>query len=73
METDEERVLFCSALHKVNHMVVRPVFKQKSAEAARAKRTEGNEAFQRKRYKQAMMLYTVAIMKAPSSGDLFSG
>ena len=64
LETDEERVMFCSLLNKVDHMVVRPVFKQKNAEQANAKRTEGNEAFQKKRYKQAAMLYTMSAMKA---------
>ena len=37
---------------QVDHFVVQPVFKKKNAELARAKRTEGNEAFQKKRYKQ---------------------
>ena len=64
LETDEERVMFCSLLNKVDHMVVRPVFKQKNSELANSKRTEGNEAFQKKRYKQAAMLYTVSAMKA---------
>ena len=38
---------------QVDHFVVQPVFKKKNAELARAKRAEGNEAFQKKRYKQA--------------------
>ena len=56
--------MFCSMLDKVDHMVVKPVFKQKNAELANTKRLEGNEAFQKKRYKQAAMLYTVSVMKA---------
>ena len=56
-------------LNKVAHMIVKPVFKPKNLEIARAKRTEGNEAYQKKRYKQASMLYTMSAMKAPSSGD----
>jgi len=69
LDTDEERVYFCTMLNKVNHMIVKPVFKPKNAEVAKAKRAEGNEAYQKKRYKQAMMLYTMSAMKAPSSGD----
>ena len=65
METDEERVLCCSSLSKIDHMVVKPIFKPKSAEIAKTKRAEGNEAFQKKRYKQAMMLYTVSVIKSP--------
>ena len=64
LDTDEERVMFCSLLNKVDHMVVKPVYKQKNAELANTKRLEGNEAFQKKRYKQAAMLYTVSVMKA---------
>lgn len=37
---------------QVDHFIVQPVFKKKNAELARAKRAEGNEAFQKKRYKQ---------------------
>jgi len=69
LDTDEERVYFCTMLNKVDHMIVKPVFKPKNLEVARAKRTEGNEAYQKKRYKQASMLYTMSAMKAPSSGD----
>ena len=65
LETDEERVMFCSLLNKVDHMLIKPVFKPKNSELANLKRTEGNEAFQKKRYKQAAMLYTVSVMKAP--------
>jgi len=69
LNTDEERVYFCTMLNKVNHMIVKPVFKQKNADIAKAKRTEGNEAYQKKRYKQAMLLYTMSAMKAPSGDE----
>jgi len=69
LDTDEERVYFCTMLNKVNNMIVKPVFKAKNLEMAKAKRTEGNECYQKKRYKQAMLLYTMSAMKAPSSGD----
>eukprot|EP00092_Neocalanus_flemingeri_P005382 GFUD01005799.1.p1 GENE.GFUD01005799.1~~GFUD01005799.1.p1 ORF type:complete len:667 (-),score=156.69 GFUD01005799.1:117-2117(-) len=69
LDTDEERVYYCTMLNKMDHMVVKPVFKQKNLEIAKVKRAEGNEAYQKKRYKQAMMLYTMSAMKAPSSGD----
>lgn len=69
LDTDEERLLFVSQLHKVNHFVPRPVFKQKNAEMARTKKTEGNEAFQKKRYKQALALYSMAVCKAPDGDD----
>ena len=39
-------------LSQVDHFIVQPVFKKKNAELARAKRSEGNDAFQKKRYKQ---------------------
>jgi hypothetical protein len=57
-------------LNKVDHMIVKPVFKPKNLEAAKAKRAEGNEAYQKKRYKQAMLLYTMSAMRAPSSGRI---
>ena len=57
-------------LNKVDHMIVKPVFKPKNLDVAKAKRTEGNEAYQKKRYKQACMLYTMSAMKAPSAGNL---
>jgi len=69
MDTDEERVLYVSQLDKVNHFVVQPVFKKKNAELARQKRTEGNEAFQKKRYKQALNLYSMAACKAPDGDE----
>ena len=69
LETDEERVLFCTMLNKIDHMVVKPVFKPKSADVAKTKRNEGNEAFQKKRYKQAAMLYTVSAVKSPPTDD----
>ena len=69
LDTDEERVMFCSLLNNVNHMVVKPVYKQKNAELANKKRSEGNEAFQAKRYKQAAMLYTVSVMKAEAGQE----
>jgi hypothetical protein len=50
-------------------LVVQPVFKQKNAELARTKRTEGNEAFQKKRYKQALALYSMAACKAPDGDE----
>lgn len=69
LESDEERVLYCSMLNKVDHMIVKPIFKQKNLEMAKSKRNEGNEAFQKKRYKQAMMLYTMSAMKSPYNGN----
>jgi len=69
MDTDEERMLFVSQLHKVDHFIVQPVFKKKNAELARAKRSEGNDAFQKKRYKQAMNLYSMASCKAPDGDE----
>ena len=51
-------------------MIVKPVFKPKNLEAAKSKRAEGNEAYQKKRYKQAMLLYTMSAMRAPSSGRI---
>ena len=65
LETDEERVLCCSSLNRIDHMIVKPIFKQKSANIAKTKRAEGNEAFQKKQYKRAMMLYTVSAVKCP--------
>jgi len=52
LDTDEERVLFCTSLAKVDHFIVEPVFKRKDLEVARQKRTEGNTAFQKKWYRQ---------------------
>jgi len=72
LESDEERVMFCSMLNNVDHMIVKPVFKEKNAEVAKAKRAEGNEAYQKKRYKQAMMLYTVSAMKSPVNNETLS-
>jgi len=69
LDTDEERVYFCTMLNKVDHMIVKPVFKAKNLEVAKAQRAEGNEAYTKKRYKQACLLYTMSAMKAPSSGD----
>merc|ERR1719370_366436 len=69
METDEERILYVGQLEKVNHFVVQPVYKKKNAEFARQKRTEGNEAFQKKRYKQALNLYSMAASKAPEGDE----
>ena len=69
LETDEERVMYCTMLHRMDHMIVKPVFKTKNAELAKTKRAEGNEAFQKKRYKQAMMLYTMSVMKSPHNGS----
>ena len=56
-------------LNKVDHMIVKPVFKAKNLEVAKAQRAEGNEAYTKKRYKQACLLYTMSAMKAPSSGN----
>jgi len=68
-DTDEERVYFCTLLAKVDHFTVKPIYKQKCAEAAKQKRNEGNEAYSNKRYKQAKMLYTVSAVKAPQTGN----
>lgn len=70
LDTDEERVMFCTMLNKVDHFTVQPIFKKKCADTARAKRTEGNEAYSKKRYKQAKILYTISAVKAPNTaGD----
>ena len=67
LDTDEERVFYCSNLNRIDHMIVKPIFKPKNQELAKSKRLEGNEAFQKKNYKQAMMLYTISAMKSPNS------
>ena len=54
---------------QVDHFVVQPVFKKKNAELARAKRTEGNEAFQKKRYKQARKISFVVVLMKLQSGN----
>ena len=53
----------------MSHFVVQPVFKKKDSDLARTKRTEGNEAFQKKRYKQALNLYSMAACKAPEGDE----
>ena len=71
MDSDEERVLFCTTLTMVDHCKVEPVYKRKDLEVARQKRTEGNAAFQKKWYRQAALLYSVSAVKAPGgpAGD----
>lgn len=49
--------------------MVQPVFKRKNADLAKTKRAEGNEAFQKKRYKQALGLYSMAACKAPDGDE----
>jgi len=67
--SDEERVLFCSSLEKVDSFVVQPIFKKKDANSAKLKREEGNSAFQKKWYKQAHMQYSLSAIKSPSHDD----
>jgi len=64
-DSDEERVLFCSSLTKVNHFIVEPIYKKKDRDYARLKREEGNQSFQKKWYKQAHMQYSLSVMKSP--------
>ena len=49
----------------MNHFVVQPVFKKKDKEVAKKKREDGNAAYTKKWYRQAMMMYSVAAVKAP--------
>jgi tetratricopeptide (TPR) repeat protein len=65
LSSDEERVLYCTTLNKVDHFLVEPVFKHKDLELARKKRAEGNTAFQKKWYRQALLLYSVSAVKSP--------
>jgi len=66
--TDEERIFFCTMLQGIDKVQIKPVFKEKNAELAKSKRNEGNAAFGKKWYKQAMMLYSMSAMKAPYPG-----
>ena len=56
-------------LLQVDHFIVQPVFEKKNAELARAKRAEGNEAFQKKRYKQARKISFVVVLMKLQSGN----
>lgn len=67
--SDEERVLFCSSLNRVDSFVVKPVFKKKDEEQARLRREQGNTAFHKKWYKQALVMYSMSIVKAPAGDE----
>ena len=62
-------VFLVTLFFQVDHFVVQPVFKKKNAELARAKRAEGNEGFQKKRYKQARKITFVSILITFQTGN----
>jgi len=70
--SDEEKVLYCTTLNKVNHFIVEPVYKKKDPAFAKQKREEGNAAFQKKWYKQAVMMYSVSVIKSPPGDETFA-
>ena len=70
--TEEERVLYCSSLLKVDRFAVAPVYKKKDPELARQRRDEGNAAFQKKWYKQAHMMYSMSAIKALPGSDVLA-
>ncbi len=67
--SEEERVLFISSLNKVDRFIVQPIYKVKNKEAAKIKRDEGNTAYHKKWYKQAHMMYSMSVVKAPQGDD----
>jgi len=67
--SEEERILYCTSLDRVSHFLVAPVYKKKDKNAARKKREEGNAAYAKKWYRQAMMMYSVAAVKSPPGDE----
>jgi tetratricopeptide (TPR) repeat protein len=71
-DSDEQRLLFCSSLEKVNCFMVKPVYSEKDLEAAKKLKDEGNNAFQKKWYKQAHSLYSTSMVKSPCNNDTYA-
>lgn len=66
LRSDEERISFGLSLACVHDvMTVEPCFNPKSASQSARLRNEGNKLFQKKRYHEALEIYSRSILNAP--------
>ncbi|KAJ7372657.1 hypothetical protein OS493_017929 [Desmophyllum pertusum] len=66
LRSDEERISFGLSLACVNDvMTVKHCFKPKSASESTRLRNEGNKLYQKKRYREALEVYSSSILNAP--------
>lgn len=71
-KTDMDRVTYCWTLPALHETMktIRPSFHAKSTEESIKRRTAGNDAFQDKDYRRALILYNQSVIHAPYSTSL---
>lgn len=73
LSSDEERFRKIWEVKPIHTLKVQSFYKGKSREVSENRRADGNKAFQNKKYQQALILYSQAVMRAPhSDGDTYS-
>ncbi|XP_063881235.1 SET and MYND domain-containing protein 4-like isoform X2 [Scylla paramamosain] len=73
MKDDDERFRKIWEVKPIHTLKVTSFFKQKSREVSEKRRNDGNKAFQDKKYQQALIAYSQAVMRAPHhDGDTYS-
>ncbi|XP_050691384.1 SET and MYND domain-containing protein 4-like isoform X2 [Eriocheir sinensis] len=73
LKTDEARFRKMWEIKPIHTLKVQSFYKEKSRQVSEERRADGNKAFQNKKYQQALILYSQAVMRAPyDEGDSYA-
>ncbi|XP_042225909.1 SET and MYND domain-containing protein 4-like [Homarus americanus] len=65
LKNNEARIIKTWAVKPIHTLKVQSFYKHKSREVSESRRTDGNKAYQEKKYQQALLNYSQAVMRAP--------